>query len=113
MELATSSKTLAEVSGRTNPNPNDIILALIEMGANISQLPEYLKHAAAGSIIIPARKLTDERMNRVKLPKTEHLHFYEYDKWSGKGWATKLQSSEWSTSWYKKFSLAIFHVGIH
>uniref|UniRef100_A0A914US32 Transcription initiation factor TFIID subunit 8 n=1 Tax=Plectus sambesii TaxID=2011161 RepID=A0A914US32_9BILA len=56
VELAHSSKQLAEGAGRTAPNPGDVILALIEMGGNVSQLPDYLKNSAAGSIVIPAPK---------------------------------------------------------
>lgn len=40
-ELSKSAKQFCEHSGRTEPLPNDIFMALIEMGTDISSLPPY------------------------------------------------------------------------
>ena len=42
-ELGRSTRAYSELSGRTEPLLSDVVMAMIEMGADVAGLPEYWK----------------------------------------------------------------------
>ncbi len=58
-ELCRLSKQLSEHASRSQPTPNDVLAALIEMGVDIASLPDLMRRqAVTGSLVIAPRTLS-------------------------------------------------------
>lgn len=75
-ECARSSQLLAEHNGRSEAIPNDVILALIEMGININSLVEYGRRPVPIRIPAPAKEVQQKQPTILHTGQSKPLHSY-------------------------------------
>ncbi|GMT23462.1 hypothetical protein PFISCL1PPCAC_14759, partial [Pristionchus fissidentatus] len=81
-EICEGARIVTENSGRTKLIPADIWLALINMGQNVLQLPDFLKEQQGRSIQIAPPKIANTpaipNPLRVGSSRNHHPHIHEY-----------------------------------
>ncbi|GMR47817.1 hypothetical protein PMAYCL1PPCAC_18012, partial [Pristionchus mayeri] len=81
-EISEGARVITENSGRTKMIPADIWLSLVNMGHNVSQLPDFLAQQEGRSIHIAPPKPANAPVNptplRVGSSRNHHPHIHDY-----------------------------------
>jgi transcription initiation factor TFIID subunit 8 len=79
-ELGRSTKGLSELSGRTEPIVGDVVVALVEMGQNVSRIPMYARRVLKSVIPNPlsSGSVSEPRRLQVGTKRSRPSHIPDY-----------------------------------